>query len=234
MGGGRRRRQWGRRDGVGGNRCGHDPLHFVRPAAKRRIPPILTNTRAAARGRQLPPLNGYVSRRSELAESFYAFVDVAVPRTDVRSWRIGRPSRKRPGRFDGLSVDHDLARLMGISESRVERMLVAAEDWGFLRWHAVPKGRRKAKRGFLRCASQPIDRKGRRRRGLAAIRQWTEAFWEWAGVATAMHEAQQKATAAAKRAADVVGIPAAHAAQLAHDLADLLGLTNPARPRPPP
>lgn len=128
-----------------------------------------------------PPLMlGRYARRSELVEAVQAVGPVMASRTDLKSGRIGKPDKQDPRRFKGLAVDHDLAPLSQISESRTERVIGSFTDWGWLHFHVVPCGRRKAKLGFLRCASQQVDTKPNgERRGHAAVRVWTDEVWRY-------------------------------------------------------
>jgi len=179
----------------------------------------------------LPLLLGR-ARRSELTETARAVLPIMMARTDIASGRIGKPDRNDTRRFVGLAIDHDLAPLSGISESRIERFIGTLEDWDWLHWQAAPPGRRKAKRGYLRCAAQPIDRKTNgERRGRAAIRVWTdEVFRHFPGLWVALCEARAKRARAAAAAA--AGRRRAVVA-LVGQVADASTLTDP-RERPPP
>jgi hypothetical protein len=214
-----------------GNRCGHRRKNFVRPDRKEELPRILLLASMRLRSLALPLLLGRYARRSELEEAVKAVGDVMICRTDLLTLRIGRPDRKRPRKFHGLSIDYDLAPLADISESRVERVLGTFEDWGWLHWVPVKPGRRKAKRGFLRCAAQPIDKtKTGERRGRAAIRCWTPEFFKALGLGVAMHDARQHRAAEISRAADVVRVPIR---PLVASLAESLSVPDPDE-RPPP
>ncbi len=156
----------------------HDRRHFVRVSFKKTIP---SPCRLLAERMQTwapPLLLGRYARRSELVEAVQAVGPIMASRTDVRSWRIGKPDPANPRHWLGLSVDHDLAPLSTISESRTERVIGSFLDWNFLHFHAVKPGRRKAKRGFLRCASQEREKQpDGSHRGLAAVRVWTDEVW---------------------------------------------------------
>jgi hypothetical protein len=178
----------------------------------------------------LPLLLGR-ARRSELTETARAVLPVMLARTDIASGRIGKPDRTDPRRFAGLAIDHDLAPLSGISESRIERFIGTLEDWDWLHWQAAPPGRRKAKRGYLRCAAQPIERRANgERRGRAAIRVWTDEVFRFLGLWVALCEA--RARRARATAADAAGRRRAVVA-LVGQVANAHTLTDP-RERPPP
>lgn len=100
----------------------------------------------ARRMQERPPplLLGRYARRSELVEAVQAIGPVMASRTDLKSGRIGKPDKKDPRRFVGLAVDHDLAPLAQISESRTERTIGTFTDWGWLHFQALPRGRRMA------------------------------------------------------------------------------------------
>lgn len=223
-----RRNVYGRRDG--GNRCGHDPNRRPRVAQpKSSLPRFLKLAISNVRGRALPMLLGR-ARRSELQEATAAVASVMLARTDIASGRIGRPGRHRQ-RFDGLTVDHHLAPLSGVSESRIERLLGTWEDWGWLHWRQVPCGRRRARRGYLRCAAQPIETlPDGRRRGLAAVRVWTDAFWQWLGAVPALAEARELR---ARERAAATGLHLIPVGDLVDQLAARLGHPD-AAPRGPP
>ena len=178
-----------------------------------------------------PLLLGRYARRSELVEAVQAIGPIMASRTDCASGRIGKPDRKDPRRFVGLAVDHDLAPLSTISESRTERTIGSFTDWGWLHFHVVPPGRRKAKRGFLRCASQHVETKPNgERRGHAAVRVWTREVWRYYGLlATLVEWLQARSLSAAKAIANTSQVPAG---PLVHQLAD--SLSDPDAARGPP
>lgn len=179
---------------------------------------------------QLPLLLGRYARRSELRESVRTVGPVMMARTDVMSGRIGKPDRHDARRFVGLSVDHDLAPLSDNGESRVERVVGSFFDWAWLHYEERPCGRRKAKRGFLRCSSQQVEHANGEHRGRAAVRVWTDEVWRWLGLMPALAEARLALTLARQRATankrvDVTPVVA--------DLAAALSDPTSA-PRPPP
>jgi hypothetical protein len=157
-----------------------------------------------------PPLMlGRYARRSELVEAVQAIGPVMASRTDLASGRIGKPDKKDPRRFVGLAVDHDLAPLSQISESRTERVIGSFTDWGWLHFHPVPPGRRKARRGFLRCASQQVDTKPNgERRGHAAVRVWTREVWRYYGLLAVLTEwLQARSLSVRKAIANTAAVP---------------------------
>lgn len=180
-----------------------------------------------------PPLMlGRYARRSELVEAVQAVGPIMASRTDCASGRIGKPDKKDPRRFVGLAVDHDLAPLATISESRVERTIGTFTDFGWLHFHAVPRGRRKAKRGFLRCASQHVETKPNgERRGHAAVRVWTREVWRYYGLLPCLVEwLQARSLSVRKAIANTTTVPTAPLVnQLAAALSDP---TSAARPPP--
>lgn len=165
----------------------------------------------ARRMQERPPplLLGRYARRSELVEAVQAIGPVMASRTDLKSGRIGKPDKKDPRRFVGLAVDHDLAPLAQISESRTERTIGTFTDWGWLHFQAVPRGRRRAKRGFLRCAAQQVDTKPNgERRGHAAVRVWTREVWRYYGLLACLTEWLQARSLSARRAiANMAQVP---------------------------
>lgn len=179
----------------------------------------------------LPLLLGR-ARRSELTEDVQALGPTMAARTDLKSGRIGKPDRADPRRFVGLAVDHDLAPLSGISESRVERTIGTLTDWGWLHFHAVKPGRRKARRGFLRCAAQQVDKKPNgERRGHAAIRVWTHEVWRYYGALSCLVEwLQQRSLSLARAVANTAQVPTAPTLDLL-----VAALSDPdSAARPPP
>jgi len=180
---------------------------------------------------QLPLLLGRYARRSELREGVRTVGPTMMARTDVMSGRIGKPDRNDARRFVGLSVDHDLAPLSDNGESRVERVVGSFFDWNWLHYDERPCGRRKAKRGFLRCSSQKIDQHPNgEHRGRAAVRVWTDEVWRWLGLMPALAEARLLLRLAAQRATankrvDVTPVVADLAAALSDPTSS---------PRPPP
>lgn len=173
--------------------------------------------------RQPPLMLGRYARRSELVEAIQAIGPVMASRTDCASGRIGKPDRKDPRRFVGLAVDHDLAPLSQISESRTERTIGTFTDFGWLHFHAVKPGRRRAKRGFLRCAAQHVETKPNgERRGHAAVRVWTREVWRYYGLlATLVEWLQARSLSAARAIANTAQVPAGPVvAQLAAALSD--------------
>ena len=224
-----RANRYGRRGG--GNRCGHDPKRPVRVHWKANLPPIVKQLCQRMLERPLPLLLGRYARRSELLEAVRAVGPIMGARTDVRSWRIGKPDVADPRKWRGLSVDHDLARFSGISESRVERVIGTFTDWGWLHFQAIKPGRRKAKRGFLRCASQKVDKQpDGSHRGHAAIRVWTDEVWRHYGLTAAVAEARLALSCAQRKQADVVAVPLA---PLVEQLVGMLWDPS-SKPRPPP
>jgi hypothetical protein len=151
---------------------------------------------------------GY-ARRSECVEAVQAIGPTMAARTDLASGRIGKPDRKDPRRFVGLAIDHDLAPLSGISESRTERLIGTFTDWGWLHFHALKPGRRKARRGFLRCAAQHVETKPNgERRGHAAVRVWTREVWRYYGLLACLTEwLQRRSLSAAKAIANTARVP---------------------------
>ncbi len=223
-----RRNRYGRRDG--GNRCGHDSARFVRAQWKPGLPLFVRIFCERFARVNLPLLLGR-ARRSELIEAARAVGPTMAARTDVASGRVGKPDRNDPRRFVGLAIDHDLAPLSGISESRIERLIGTFEDWGWLHWQAVKPGRRKARRGFVRCAAQPIDKRpDGSRRGRAAIRVWTDEVFRFVGLWVALCEARQHRSRAVQAEAAGRKLPVG---ALVSQLADACTLTDP-RERPPP
>ena len=229
-----RRNKHGRRGG--GNRCGHDRRRFIRPRFKDSIPQFLRIAIERLRGIALPlvestlPFRFPHAPRSERAEAIRAVGAVALGRTDIVSGRIGRPSKRDRRRFNGLSIDHDLAPLAEVSESRTERTISTYEDLGWLHWTAAPAGGRKTKRGFLRKASQPVERKDGRFRGRAAVRVWTPKFWDDLGLTAALAEAVLKRAQSAAMDDANKRVPVA---PLVAQLVDALTLPDPDA-RPPP
>lgn len=182
--------------------------------------------------RQPPLMLGRYARRSELVEAVQAVGPIMAGRTDLKSGRIGKPDKKDPRRFVGLAVDHDLAPLSNISESRTERVIGSMTDWGWLHFHAVKPGRRKARRGFLRCAAQQVDTKPNgERRGHAAVRVWTREVWRHYGLLPTLVEwLQQRSLSVQKALANTAQIPTRPiVGQLAAALSDP---TSTARPPP--
>jgi hypothetical protein len=105
-------------------------------------------------------------------------------------------------------------------------------DWGWLHFHVVPCGRRKAKRGFLRCAAQQVDTKPNgERRGHASIRVWTREIWRHYGLLACLSEwLQVRSLSAARAVANTTQIPTRPVvARLAAALSD-----PDAAARPPP
>lgn len=182
--------------------------------------------------RSIPLLLGRYARRSELTEAVQAVGPTMASRTDLASGRIGKPDKKDPRRFVGLAVDHDLAPLSQISESRTERVIDTFTDWGWLHFHVVPRGRRRAKRGFLRCASQQVDTKPNgERRGHAAVRVWTREIWRYYGLLPTLVEwLQARSLSARKAIANVAHVPVG---PLVGQLAAALSDPDPSA-RPPP
>ncbi len=166
-----------------GNRCGHDRRKFVKAKYKQTLPLFILKVRRRFEALALPLTLDFYCLRSERNEAMKAVGSVQICATDILTGRIGRPDRKVRGRFNGLSVDYDLAPSSEISESRTERVLSTFKDLGWQHWHAVEPGhRRKPKRGIYRCASQPIEEKANgERRGRPAIRQWTDGFFKALG-----------------------------------------------------
>ena len=124
-----------------------------------------------------------------------------MARTDVLTGRIGKPDRHDARRWKGLSVDHDLAPMSETGESRVERVVGSFFDWAWLHFDERPAGRRKTKRGYIRCSSQPIDHQPNGDyRGRAAIRVWTPEVWRWLGLGPALAEARHALQLGAERA----------------------------------
>jgi hypothetical protein len=224
-----RANRYGRRGG--GNNCGHERGRFVRASWKPGLPTVVRMACERTARATLPLLLGR-ARRSELTETARAVLPVMLARMDIVSGRVGKPDRNNPRRFVGLSIDHDLAPLSGISESRIERFIGTLEDWDWLHWHAAPVGRRKAKRGYLRCAAQPIERlPSGERRGRAAIRVFTEELFRFfPGLWVALCEERAKRARAA--AAEASGRRRAVVA-LVGQVANAHTLTDP-RERPPP
>lgn len=180
-----------------------------------------------------PPLMlGRYARRSELVECVQAVGPIMASRTDCASGRIGKPDRNDPRRFVGLAVDHDLAPLATISESRVERVIGTFTDFGWLHFHAVKPGRRKARRGFLRCAAQHVETKPNgERRGHAAVRVWTREVWRHYGLLACLVEwLQARSLSARKAIANTAQVPVR---PLVDQLVTALGdPTSAARPPP--
>jgi len=216
-----------------GNRCGHDRKHHIRPFYKRTLPDPIVKLARRVQAIDMPLLLGRYARRSECVEAVRAVLIVMVGRLDLLTWRVGRPDRKRRGKFNGLSVDYDLAPESEISESRVERAIGTMMDWGWIAWTACKPGGRKARRGFLRCSAQPIEKTSAgERRGRAAIRCFTEDFFRFFGMLTELRTVAAKRHADAKKQADVVNVPIA---PLVAELAELVDHLAPGvRPRPPP
>jgi hypothetical protein len=202
----------------------------VRATWKPGLPPIISQACRAMARVQLPLQLGR-ARRSELTEAARAVGPIMMARMDIVSGRIGKPDRNNPRRFVGLSIDHDLAPLSDIGESRIERLIGTFEDWDWLHWTAAPLGRRKAKRGYLRCAAQPIERRANGdRRGRAAIRVWTDEVFRFLGLWVALCE--ERARRARAAAAEASGRRRAVVA-LVGQVANAHTLTDP-RERPPP
>lgn len=184
-----RANKWGRRGP--GNRCGHDRRNYLRPTIARNLPPfiyeVVQHFEATVRQRRLPhQLIFRFATHSERDEAVQALVLVMVAATCVASQRIGRPSRREPGTFEGLTVDHHLARMSGISESRIERAIATLKDWGWLHFDEAKDGKRRSK--------QPVELQADGTyKGGAAIRVWAPQFWRDIGISrTALKAAQQK------------------------------------------
>lgn len=204
----------------------------MRVRFKRTIPKPARLLALRMQERPPPLLLGRYARRSECVEAVQAVGPIMASRTDLKSGRIGKPDRADPRRFVGLAVDHDLAPLSEISESRTERVIEMFTDWGWLHFHAVPPGRRKARRGFLRCASQQVDTKPNgERRGHASVRVWTREVWRYYGLLPCLVEwLQARSLDARKALANTAQIPAA---PLVRQLAAALSDPDTAA-RPPP
>jgi hypothetical protein len=151
---------------------------------------------------------GRYARRSELVEAIQAIGPVMASFTDIRSWRVGVPDPADRRKTKGLSVDHDLSRLSNISESRTERTIGTFTDFGWLHFQVVARGRRKAKRGFLRCASQQVDvTPSGEHRGRAAVRVWTDELWRHYKLTAMIAEARLALAQAAQKALANVSVP---------------------------
>lgn len=214
-----RRNKYGRRGP--GNGCGHDRRNFIRPKIRRNLPDLIAWAIEAFNARPLPSqLMFRFASRSERDETIRALVLVMLASTCVVTKRIGRPSRKNRGEFEGLTVDYHLAKETGISESRIERGVATLKDWGWQPFETDARGRRRA--------SQPIDEtETGERRGRAAIRVWTAEFWRDLGISqTAIKQAVAKYIANVERVPDDVDV-----APLLSRLAEDLSLP---RERPPP
>lgn len=184
-----RRNKYGRRGGP--NRCGHDRRNFHRPRIAGNLPPFvywaIEAFESAKRQGRLPcQLLFRFQSRSEAHEVIGAMVPVMLAWTMVATTQIARPSKRRPGEVEGYTVDYDVARVSGISESRIERGIATLKDWG---WHHFTVGK-----NGRRLAAQPIDEtEDGERRGRAAIRKWAPDFWRDIGISiVALKAAQQK------------------------------------------
>lgn len=198
---------------------------------KENLPPIVQELCRRMQQRPPPLLLGRYARRSELVEAVQAIGPIMASRTDVRSGRIGKPDKTDRRKWVGLAVDHDLAPLSGISESRSERTIGTFKDWGWLHFQVIKPGRRQAKRGFLRCSSQPIERMPNGdRRGRAAIRVWTDEVWRYYGLTPALAEARLKLSQAAQKQAAAMTVTVR---PLVAQLVDALWDPT-STPRPPP
>lgn len=214
-----RKNNYGRRGP--GNGCGHNRAKFIRPQIRRNLPSILAWAIEAFEARPLPSqLMFRFASRSERDETVRALVLVMLASTCVVTKRIGRPSRKRRGEFEGLTVDYHLAKETGISESRIERGVATLKDWGWQPFEVDGRGRRRA--------SQPIDEtETGERRGRAAIRVWAAQFWRDIGISqTALREAVARYLRNVERVPDDVDV-----APMLSRLAEDLSLP---RERPPP
>jgi hypothetical protein len=167
-----------------GNRAGHDRRKPIRPKYKQTLPEFTKKTIRRWQALKLPLTLDFYQVRSERDEAIKAVGTVYFATTDLLTGIIGRPSRDVRRRWDGLTVDYDIAPRSGISESRCERVNSTVKDWGWLHWTAVePGGRPKPKRGVYRFSSQPIDEKENgERRGRAAIRVWTDEVYKVMGL----------------------------------------------------
>lgn len=212
------------------NLYGRDRRRPRRAQWKRTLPLVIQLACERFSRIKLPLLLGR-ARRSELTETARLVGPTMMARTDLASGRIGRPDRNNPRRFVGLSIDHDLAPLSDDGESKIERFMGSLKDWDWLHWRALPTGRRKAKRGFLRCSAQPIERKpSGERRGRAAVRVWTDEVFRYLGLWPALCEARQQLARSAAKQTAVRRLPVA---SMVAQLADAHTLTDP-RERPPP
>lgn len=194
-----------------GNRCGHDRLNFVQPTIDRNMPLLNRWAIEAFKARKLPSeLIFRFASRSEQEEVIRALVPVMIAYTYVLTHQIGQPSKKN-GAIEGLTVDRHLARMSGISESRVERGISTLKDWGWQKFKTDSAGRRRA--------SQPIDEtETGERRGRAAIRVWDPRAWrDWGISQTAIKQAQANYIANVERVPDDVPV-APLLARLAEDL----------------
>lgn len=227
-----RRNKYGRRGGR--NRCGHDPKKFHRPKIARNLPPFvywaISAFEQTVRQHRLPSqLNFRFSSRSEGHEAIGAITPVLLAWTMVMTTRIARPSKRRPGRVEGYTVDHHIAPLSGMGESRVERVIATYKDWG---WHHFTVGK-----NGRRLAAQPIELTDDGYEGQAAIRKWTSKFWQDIGISLEALKSAQKhyatyldqrtARQAAARKDQVAVTP------LVEQLTVALGDPT-SRPRPPP
>lgn len=174
-----------------GNGCGHDRRNYIRPTIARNLPPfvyqVIEAFEAMARQGRLPNhLNFRFASRSERDEAVRALVVVMVANTCILSQRIGRPSKREPGTFEGLTVDHHLAPMSGVAESRIERAISTLKDWAWLHFKVGKDGRRRS--------AQPVEvKEDGKYQGLAAIHVWAPEFWRGIGISrTALKAAQQK------------------------------------------
>jgi hypothetical protein len=214
-----RKNKYGRRGR--GNGCGHDPRKFLRPQIRRNLPPLIAWAIEAFESRPLPShLMFRFASRSERDESVRALVLVMLASTCVVTQRIGRPSRKEPGGFEGLTIDYHLAPMTGVGESRLERAVATLKDWGWNPFKLDAAGRR--------CPAQPIDEtETGERRGCAAIRAWTPQFWRDLGISqTSIKQAVANYVANLKKTPTDVPVDS-----LVGRLAETLAVP---RERPPP
>ena len=229
-----RRNRYGRRGP--GNRCGHDRRRPIRPEVKGALPNLLRIAAERLARLALPrveselPFHFAGAPRSERAEAVRAVGAVMLARTDIVSGRVGRPRAGDPRHFDGLSVNHDLAPLSQISESRTERVIATFADWGWVHYREVAAGRRLSSDGKLRLAAQPIERTADGFRGQAAIRVWTPAFWAALGLTVALAEAQAARQREEKKAKAIGATPLR---TLVRALADAHSSPPDPDPRPP-
>jgi hypothetical protein len=222
-----RRNKHGRRGPS--NRCGHDRNHFHRPTIARNLPPFIYTAIAAfeecCRSGRLPSsLNFHFRTKSERDEAVYALVLTMIANTCVLSQRIGRPSRRKPGFFEGLTIDYHLAPSSGTSESRLERAIATLKDWAWLHFEVGKNGRRQ-------CA-QAVELTEAGYRGDAAVRCWAPDFWRDIGISLkALKDAQRlHAEHLARKKASQGQIPVAPTVE---KLVDALWSPE-SRPRPPP
>jgi hypothetical protein len=150
-------------------------------------------------------------RRSERLEAIGLVAAALLYWFDILSMRVGKPSRKHPRRVDGLSM-HTISEWTGLSERRIDRAISDLHRAGYLASRTIDPGKRKAKAGYILASPQPVEEYGnfRRRlfRGLAAVRCFTERFFDRLGILPFFRRERQKRIDERKQLAAVVDLGA--------------------------